>query len=135
MISDGSGMQADSPFTHLAPVSASFHPILAQFADAERHFKRAIEIDPAYASGYGNLGMLHARMGHSAKAIALCEKALQLDPGLLQCHQTIAIVLAARGHFDEAIARLQYILSVEPGNRDAQGELDRITALKARARG
>jgi protein O-mannosyl-transferase len=106
-----------------------------KFADAERHFQRAIEIDPAYASGYGNLGMLHARMGQSAKAIALCEKALQLDPGLLQCHQTIAIVLAADGHFDEAIARLQYILSVEPGNRDAQGELDRITALKARARG
>jgi len=106
-----------------------------KFADAERHFKRAIEIDPAYASGYGNLGMLHARMGHSAKAIALCEKALQLDPGMLQCHQTIAIVLAADGHFDKAIARLQYVLSVEPGNRDAQAELDRISALKARARG
>jgi tetratricopeptide (TPR) repeat protein len=106
-----------------------------KFADAERHFKRAIEIDPAYASGYGNLGMLHARMGQSAKAIELCERALQLDPGLLQCHQTIAIVLAADGHFDEAIARLQYVLSVEPGNRDAQGELDRISAVKARARG
>jgi Tfp pilus assembly protein PilF len=106
-----------------------------KFADAERHFKRAIEIDPAYASGYGNLGMLYGRMGQSAKAIDLCEKALQLDPNLLQCHQTIATVLAGDGHFDEAIARLQYVLRVEPGNRDAQAELDRITALKARARG
>jgi tetratricopeptide (TPR) repeat protein len=106
-----------------------------KFADAERHFKRAIEIDPAYASGYGNLGMLYGRMGQSAKAIDLCEKALRLDPSLLQCHQTIATVLAGEGRFDEAIARLQYVLRVEPGNRDAQAELDRITALKSRARG
>jgi phospholipase/carboxylesterase len=31
-----SGLQADAPFTHLAPVSASFHPMLAEFANAER---------------------------------------------------------------------------------------------------
>jgi tetratricopeptide (TPR) repeat protein len=74
-------------------------------------------------------------MGQSAKAIELCEKALRLDPSLLQCHQTIATVLAGDGHFDEAIARLQYVLRVEPGNPDAKAELDRITALKSRARG
>ena len=31
-----SGLAAESPFTHLAPVSAAFHPLLAQMADAER---------------------------------------------------------------------------------------------------
>ncbi|HEY3888779.1 MAG TPA: hypothetical protein VGL73_09395 [Caulobacteraceae bacterium] len=31
-----SGLEADSPFTHLAPVSASFHPMIAQMADADR---------------------------------------------------------------------------------------------------
>jgi phospholipase/carboxylesterase len=31
-----SGLEAGSPFTHLAPVSAAFHPMLAAFADAER---------------------------------------------------------------------------------------------------
>jgi len=31
-----SGLEAGSPFTHLAPVSAAFHPMLAQFADRER---------------------------------------------------------------------------------------------------
>jgi phospholipase/carboxylesterase len=30
------GLQADSPFTHLAPVSASFHPMLLSFMDAGR---------------------------------------------------------------------------------------------------
>ena len=31
-----SGLEAGSPFTHLAPVSAAFHPMLAQMADADR---------------------------------------------------------------------------------------------------
>jgi phospholipase/carboxylesterase len=31
-----SGLQAECPFTHLAPVSAAFHPLLAEMADAER---------------------------------------------------------------------------------------------------
>lgn len=31
-----SGLQSNSPFTHLAPSSASFHPMLVEVADAER---------------------------------------------------------------------------------------------------
>ncbi len=31
-----SGLQTSSPFTHLAPIAASFHPLLAAVADAER---------------------------------------------------------------------------------------------------
>jgi len=31
-----SGLEAESPFTHLAPISAAFHPMLAQVADAGR---------------------------------------------------------------------------------------------------
>jgi len=31
-----SGLETDPPFTHLAPVSAAFHPMLAQVADADR---------------------------------------------------------------------------------------------------
>jgi phospholipase/carboxylesterase len=31
-----SGLRAESRFTHLAPVSATFHPLMAQFADADR---------------------------------------------------------------------------------------------------
>ena len=31
-----SGLATDSPFTHLAPVAAAFHPMLVAMADAER---------------------------------------------------------------------------------------------------
>ena len=31
-----SGLESGSPFTHLAPVAATFHPLMAQMADAER---------------------------------------------------------------------------------------------------
>jgi len=31
-----SGLERTSPFTHLAPVAATFHPLMAEMADAER---------------------------------------------------------------------------------------------------
>jgi phospholipase/carboxylesterase len=31
-----SGLESGSPFTHLAPVAATFHPLMAEIADAER---------------------------------------------------------------------------------------------------
>jgi phospholipase/carboxylesterase len=31
-----SGLESTSPFTHLAPVAATFHPLMAEIADAER---------------------------------------------------------------------------------------------------
>jgi phospholipase/carboxylesterase len=31
-----SGLESSSPFTHLAPVAATFHPLMAEMADAER---------------------------------------------------------------------------------------------------
>jgi phospholipase/carboxylesterase len=30
------GLESASPFTHLAPVAATFHPLMAEMADAER---------------------------------------------------------------------------------------------------
>ena len=30
------GLESASPFTHLAPVAATFHPLMAEIADAER---------------------------------------------------------------------------------------------------
>jgi phospholipase/carboxylesterase len=31
-----SGLDSASPFTHLAPVASTFHPLMAEMADAER---------------------------------------------------------------------------------------------------
>lgn len=39
-----SGLEAESPFTHLAPVSAAFHPLLLQMADADRMRELPIHI-------------------------------------------------------------------------------------------
>ncbi len=30
------GLESTSPFTHLAPVASTFHPLMAEMADAER---------------------------------------------------------------------------------------------------
>jgi phospholipase/carboxylesterase len=41
-----SGLESASPFTHLAPVSATFHPLMAEMADADR--LRGLPIHPVH---------------------------------------------------------------------------------------
>jgi phospholipase/carboxylesterase len=39
-----SGLEGSSPFTHLAPIAATFHPLMAELADAERLRRLPIHI-------------------------------------------------------------------------------------------
>lgn len=58
-----SGLQADSPFTHLAPVAASFHPVLLALADPQRLRGRPIHIT------HGRLDwMFPVQLAHEARA-------------------------------------------------------------------
>ncbi len=63
-----SGLESGSPFTHLAPVAAAFHPMLAQIADPERLSGLPIFI------GHGVLDWMFpvdmAREAHSALSAA-----------------------------------------------------------------
>lgn len=61
-----SGMQADQPFTHLAPVAASFHPMLLEFFPAER-----IKGLPVLVT-HGALDWMFTAKSASETADALC---------------------------------------------------------------
>lgn len=53
---------------------------LAKFEEAERLYKRIIELRPTNALYYVNLGVLYHRWGRRLEAITAYEHALQLDP-------------------------------------------------------
>jgi tetratricopeptide (TPR) repeat protein len=48
--------------------------------EAENEFKRAIDLNPGYASAHQWYGTLLGEMGRENEAIAECEKAVELDP-------------------------------------------------------
>ncbi|MCG6929631.1 MAG: YcaO-like family protein [Desulfofustis sp.] len=53
-----------------------------QYATAISHFERAIQLNPASAMDYANLGVNHNRLGHSEEAIRYFTLALTLDPSI-----------------------------------------------------
>ena len=58
--------------------------------EAERAFKKAIDLDPKFAPAFAYLGLIHARVGAFSEAITLYESALHSDPKLAVVHHLIA---------------------------------------------
>jgi tetratricopeptide (TPR) repeat protein len=78
--------------------------------DAERHYRRALQHDPQWASPYVSLGKLRFDRGATDEAIGLYRTALKLDPYDAAAHLNLAVALEsqqkvaeARYHYDEAL--------------------------------
>lgn len=63
-----SGLQRGSPFTHLAPTAAAFHPMLAQFAEPERLAGLPIHIVHGARDWMFEVGMARAAAGFLERA-------------------------------------------------------------------
>ncbi len=66
-----------------------------RFIDAAAAFRRAVEIDPSYASAWYNLGWVFAKLGNSKDAISAFEKAVSIQPDLKDGWYSLAAMYAA----------------------------------------
>jgi tetratricopeptide (TPR) repeat protein len=103
----------------LANAHASFGMIKMQYdwdwAGAEREFRRAIELDPNYATAHQWLGNLLAATGRTEQAIASCRRAQQLDPLSMIINGDLGFFLFAARRYDEAIEQVRNALEIDPG--------------------
>ena len=51
-----------------------------QWRDATKQWERAVELDPAYAAAWNNLGIGYEQLGDFEKARSAYEKAMSLEP-------------------------------------------------------
>ncbi|PYV32169.1 MAG: hypothetical protein DMG22_14295 [Acidobacteria bacterium] len=79
--------------------------------EAERAFRRALEINPSFADAYNNLGYLLERQGKPAEAIAEYKKAVEHKPSFRQAHFNLGRVLISQQQYEEGIQQLQQTLS------------------------
>lgn len=101
----------------LADVHASLgHIDMHQFrwADAERDFKRAIELNPNYATAHHWYAYYMAFNQRFDEAMAKIEVALKLDPLSLPIADSVGEFLYFARRYDEAIAQLHKTLEMEP---------------------
>ena len=97
---------------------------------AERHFRRAIDLDPTYARAYAELGTLFAvrfendwtvlQKADREKAMFYAKKAVALDPDLWMAHYALGRLHSVLSNLDAAEEHLERAMSLQPDNEDAR---------------
>jgi len=101
------------------------------FTEAEKEFRRAIELNPNYATAhhwYGN--SLLASLGRFDAAIAEGKRSVELDPLSLINNADLGSTLMMARRYDEAIAQLQRTLALDANFYYAHWNLGEVLYYK-----
>jgi eukaryotic-like serine/threonine-protein kinase len=94
------------------------------WAGAESEFKRAIQLNPSYASGHQWYGDFLTRTGRFDEARVELRKAQELDPVSTLTQTCIGLQLYFAGQYESAIQQLKKVLEIDPVFVPAQHALD-----------
>jgi TolB-like protein/Tfp pilus assembly protein PilF len=100
------------------------------WAAAESEFKRAIELNPGYATAHQWYALYLARTGRFEEAIGEIKKAQQLDPLSLIVNSLVGSVFRFSRRYDEAIEQLRQTLAMDPSFGPAHINLGQIYVRK-----
>ena len=106
-------LDANLAEAHTAAGMASFF-MSWDWADAERAFRRAIELNPNYAIAHQFYGHLLSNSLRHDEAIAEIQKARDVDPLSPMMHAFAGGYLVAAGRYGEALTALQQALMLDP---------------------
>jgi TolB-like protein/DNA-binding winged helix-turn-helix (wHTH) protein/Tfp pilus assembly protein PilF len=97
---------------------------------AEREFRRAIELNPGYATAHQWYAELLSQIGRHEEALAEIKLAEQLDPFSLIINVVHGDALRSAGQYDLAIEQLQKTLEIDPNFAHAHFHLGMTYLLK-----
>jgi len=110
--------------------------LLGKDAEAEKHLKRSIELQPSYAA-YTNLGALYYRERRWDASVAITRKALEINGNDWRAWSNLAIAyewMNRKNEADEAsgneLARLEEIAKVRTDDAEVQVELGLLYSKK-----
>jgi Tfp pilus assembly protein PilF len=96
-----------------------------EFADAEREFRRALELNPNYANAHHWYGLFLSWDARPAEAIPHLRRALELDPLNLQYNTNLGQAFGNARQYDAAVEQLKKTLEMDPNYPQAVGQLSR----------
>ncbi len=100
------------------------------WSEAEKEFKRAIELNPNYATAYRFLAHFFAAVGRSREAMVTLEKARDLDPVSLGTLTDLGVLHYFAREYDQAIEQYLKVLEMDPGFARAHVTLGSAYAKK-----
>ena len=106
----------------------------AQWESAVSAYEQVLALDPAFAAGWNNLGLLHHRMGRYEKAEACYRAALEADPSCYQGAYNLGSLREDLGDLPGAIGWYRRSLELAPDYADAHFNLAGVLAKCGQAR-
>ena len=92
-------------------------------AEAEAEYRRAISLDPDYASAHHNLGNTLRSLGRPEAAIPAYQRTLEIEPDHPRVHDGLARAFRATGALDQATAAFRTQLALAPEDTDSHIEV------------
>jgi tetratricopeptide (TPR) repeat protein len=99
-----------------------------QFARAEPLFRRAIALNPNYATAHHWLSLTLAALGRRQEALAEAERAVALDPLSGIINNLLGYSQENLGRFDDALAAYKRVIQIDPAMPHGFKGIGRIQA-------
>lgn len=87
--------------------------------EAISDFKKSIEVDPAYAAPYTNLGNIYLMQKNYADAQKCFEKAVKHNPDLAPAYNSLACLLLMKEDYKSSIENLNIAIQIQPEYPDS----------------
>jgi type IV pilus assembly protein PilF len=104
--------------------------------EAEKAYRRAIELKPDYSEARNDLGQLLARTGRYEAAVAQFDAALEnmlyREPYVARCNKGLAVY--RMGHREEGISQMRACLAAAPTFCKGRRELGRVLLVEGKVR-
>ena len=82
--------------------------------EANRHFRRAVELQPASVALRTNFGASLMRLGHASEAAGQFRMALELEPNHPTASFNLGTILLQQGQFEQALPWLEKAFLIQP---------------------
>lgn len=127
-------MSAARRAVEIEPALAEGHAVLASVTafyawhwdEAERGFRRALDLSPSYALAYMWYSQMLAAVGRADEAIDHVNTALAFDPLSLNVRVSVALRMSEAHQFEPAVAQLRGVTELDPDFRLARFHIGRI---------
>ncbi len=83
--------------------------------EAEKHFRRAVELNPSYSTAHHWFGLALAAMGKPDESIEQINLAMRLEPKSAVIHSAAGLVYYYARRYDEALEMCRKSLEIDPG--------------------
>jgi len=107
-------LELDDQLGEVYATLGQFQRIKRDPAAAEVAYKRALELNPNYATAHHWYGLLLGRLGRDEEALARLRKARELDPLSAIINFSVGAAHQQSGRFDEALAQYKKVIEIDP---------------------